>query len=214
MIAASAPAATAMIIEVLLNEVLCQIFEHLTVTWQIVCHSVCQRSGTTSCWPGGGWWWWYPTRIRFCFAREAAGEGHLEVLKWARSQGCPWVEETCASRRCCKCCNGWEAKAVPGMDGHVPMLLVEAIWKCWNGPEDKAVPGMSGHGPGQPMEAIWRCCSEPEAKAVPGMRHSMCQCSRRRCCKQTLLVERRRQQLPKVLFAALKVVFVVNFRHF
>ena len=27
---------------------------------------------------------------------EAAGGGHLEVLKWARSQGCPWDNNTCS----------------------------------------------------------------------------------------------------------------------
>jgi hypothetical protein len=26
----------------------------------------------------------------------AAMFGHLEVLKWARANGCPWDEETCA----------------------------------------------------------------------------------------------------------------------
>ena len=27
---------------------------------------------------------------------EAAKYGHLEVLKWARENGCPWDEVTCA----------------------------------------------------------------------------------------------------------------------
>ena len=26
---------------------------------------------------------------------RAAENGHLEVLKWARANGCPWNEETC-----------------------------------------------------------------------------------------------------------------------
>lgn len=26
---------------------------------------------------------------------EPAGGGHLDVLQWARSQDCPWDEETC-----------------------------------------------------------------------------------------------------------------------
>jgi hypothetical protein len=25
--------------------------------------------------------------------------GHLEVLKWARANGCPWDENTCGTRR-------------------------------------------------------------------------------------------------------------------
>ena len=28
---------------------------------------------------------------------SAAEHGHLEVLKWARSNGCPWNEKTCAN---------------------------------------------------------------------------------------------------------------------
>jgi hypothetical protein len=27
---------------------------------------------------------------------RAAKGGHLEMLKWARENGCPWNEETCA----------------------------------------------------------------------------------------------------------------------
>ncbi len=40
---------------------------------------------------------------------------------------------------------------------HVPMLLKEAIWRCCNGHEAKAVPGMSGPVPMLLTEAIWRC---------------------------------------------------------
>ncbi len=28
---------------------------------------------------------------------EAAGGGHLEILKWARANGCEWDSETCES---------------------------------------------------------------------------------------------------------------------
>ncbi len=77
-------------LEVLPNEILCQIFEHLNVMWRlVVCRHVCQR-------------WRHlllamPTkRDWFRFAHEAAGGGHLEVLKWAQSQGCPLDEWTCA----------------------------------------------------------------------------------------------------------------------
>ncbi len=31
------------------------------------------------------------------------------------------------------------------MRTHVPMLLLEAIWKCCNGHEAKVVPGMKRH---------------------------------------------------------------------
>ena len=39
----------------------------------------------------------YPsyTRIRVA-CREAAEEGHLECLKWARENGCPWIWDACA----------------------------------------------------------------------------------------------------------------------
>ena len=30
--------------------------------------------------------------------RAAAEEGHLEVLQWARENGCPWDEYTCECR--------------------------------------------------------------------------------------------------------------------
>ena len=28
----------------------------------------------------------------------AANRGHLEVLQWARANGCPWGEETCEAK--------------------------------------------------------------------------------------------------------------------
>ncbi len=40
-IVVTATAATSL--EVLPNEILCQIFEHLPVMWQLVCRHVCQR---------------------------------------------------------------------------------------------------------------------------------------------------------------------------
>ena len=35
-----------------------------------------------------------PLSMNESTCRSAAWEGHLEVLKWLRSQGCPWDEET------------------------------------------------------------------------------------------------------------------------
>ncbi len=69
-----------------------------------------------------------------------------------------------------RCLNGPEAKAAPGMGGHVPLLLVMAIWRWCNGREAKAVPGTSGLVPMLLMEAIWRSYSGRKAKVVPGMR--------------------------------------------
>ncbi|MDA9099060.1 hypothetical protein N9L76_09015 [bacterium] len=31
---------------------------------------------------------------------RAAREGHLEVLQWARANGCPWDEYTCGAAAC------------------------------------------------------------------------------------------------------------------
>ncbi len=58
-----------------------------------------------------------PWDKRTC-AYAAYDGGHLEILQWLRSQDCPRNER------------------------NVPMLLKEAIWRCCNGPEAKAVPGM------------------------------------------------------------------------
>ncbi len=75
-------------LEVLPNEILCQIFEHLGPKWRIVCRHVCQRWHHLLEMPTKKDW--------FRFVYEAAGGGHLEVLQWARSQGCPWDEWVCA----------------------------------------------------------------------------------------------------------------------
>ncbi len=39
-----------------------------------------------------------------------------------------------------RCCNGLEAKAVPGTGGHVLGLLLWADIKCWCGQSARAVP--------------------------------------------------------------------------
>ena len=36
-------------------------------------------------------------RRRYAVCTEAARDGHLEVLRWARARGCGWDEETCAA---------------------------------------------------------------------------------------------------------------------
>ncbi len=75
--------------DVLPNELLFQILtHHLPPLWHVICQSVCQQ--------------WrlillnskaQPTSL---FSTKHAHEGHLNVLQWARSQGCPWDEWTCA----------------------------------------------------------------------------------------------------------------------
>ncbi len=70
-----------------------------------------------------------------------------------------------------RCYNGHEARAVPGMRTHVPMLQVEAIWRSYNGLTVKAVPGMSGHVPVLPKEDLCQCCSwRPHGSVAMGQR--------------------------------------------
>lgn len=48
----------------------------------------------------------------------AAENGHLEVLKWARANGCPWYEFTCA---------------MAALDGHLKVLKWARANGCpWN----------------------------------------------------------------------------------
>ena len=73
----------------------------------------------------------------------AAGEGHLEVLKWAREQqGCKWDLQSCSPVH-----SQWTHKNSIAFGGHLAifiplrmeglsiqpqqrMLLNEAIWRC------------------------------------------------------------------------------------
>ena len=32
---------------------------------------------------------------------DAAKGGHLEMLQWARANGCPWIEQTCENAELC-----------------------------------------------------------------------------------------------------------------
>merc|ERR1711934_1185224 len=71
----------------------------------------------------------------------AAGEGHLDVLKWLRSEGCPWNVGACNSAageghlECLKWLRSegcpWDARACAGaaLDGHLDVLQ----WAIDNG---------------------------------------------------------------------------------
>ena len=50
------------------------------------------RAGAWRCCNGRG-----STTARGMKRREAAQGGHLQVLRWAREQGCPWDFTTCLS---------------------------------------------------------------------------------------------------------------------
>ncbi len=81
--------------DLLPNELVLKILtKHLDPLWTAVCKSVCHR--------------W--NRLLAClvdreechkngckYAHSLALEGHLGVLQWARSQGCPWDADTCAN---------------------------------------------------------------------------------------------------------------------
>ncbi len=71
------------------NELLVDILLHLPPIWYLVCKSVCQRwrlllaiSPSLSSYSSE-------------FVANLAFRGHLQVLQWARSQGCPWDARTC-----------------------------------------------------------------------------------------------------------------------
>ncbi len=74
------------------NELLTEILlRQLDPMWHIVCKSVCRlwrlllaQNPSSS----------HPTATEY--ATTLARGGHLNVLQWARSQGCPWDKWTCA----------------------------------------------------------------------------------------------------------------------
>ena len=56
-------------------------------------------------------------RLTLLFMRQAAENGHLEVLRWLRENGCPWDFTTCSSA---------------AKNGHLEVLQ----WACENGCPD------------------------------------------------------------------------------
>lgn len=78
----------------------------------------------------------------------AAGEGHIEVLKWLSENGCPWDEDTCTQAISANqfeilrwarengypwdedSCGSWQDRmGVPGLRILVQMLPIQDIWK-------------------------------------------------------------------------------------
>ncbi len=77
--------------DMLPNELLDNILvQHLDPLWHLVCKSVCQRWRFLLLKQGGT-----PFFTASYFAAKLAREGHLKVIQWARSQGCPWNSLTC-----------------------------------------------------------------------------------------------------------------------
>ncbi len=177
--------------EVLPNELLHHILSLLFPSaWLVLCKFVCSR-------------WRLLSPLSFpssAFATVAAEGGHLKVLQWARSQGCPWDGQTCAMAargghlevlqwlRTQGCpWNEWTGKNA-ACRGHLKMLKWARSQGCpWDETTcDQAARG--GHlevlqwvrSQGCPWSSM-TCksaaegghlgsCNGPEAKAVPGMR--------------------------------------------
>ena len=59
--------------------------------------------------------WTFVPKDNFC--ADAAAEGHLNVLRWARENGCPWDERTCK---------------LAAEEGHLEVFN----WACANGCPD------------------------------------------------------------------------------
>ena len=74
--------------------------------------------------------------------------GHLEVLQWARENGCPWDEETCSAR------------------------LREATWRCFSGRVRTGARGTRRRANTRRGEATWRCCSGRVRTGARGTRRT------------------------------------------
>jgi hypothetical protein len=97
----------------------------------------------------------------------AVWNGHLELLQWLRSQGCPWDDRTCSYAAL----NGHlnEARAIPGWDsytssrsasrGHLNVLQCAKSQGC---PCDRKMFLQQ-----LLLKVNWMCCSGPGARAVP-----------------------------------------------
>jgi hypothetical protein len=73
--------------------------------------------------------------------------GNLEMLQWARANGCPWDEGTCAAAA-----RGGHLEVLKyagqtdarGMKGRARRPRGEVIWRYCNGPEQTDALGMLG----------------------------------------------------------------------
>src|SRR5690349_14049438 len=65
------------------------------------------------------------------------GGGYLEVLQWARANGCPWDERTCLNAAAdghLEVLSGHVPMDIHGTSTPVPGLLPAGISRCCNGP--------------------------------------------------------------------------------
>ena len=80
----------------------------------------------------------------------AATGGHLEVLQWARANGCPWddnyMQQMLLKEVIWRFCNGQGQMAVLGMKGHACSAAGRrSFGGACNGQGQMAVLGMNGH---------------------------------------------------------------------
>jgi hypothetical protein len=162
---------------------------------EIVSHSISQEEATWRCSSGHA-----PTAAPGTRPVYAARGGHLEVLQWARANGCPWDEWTCClpqqEEATWRCCSGHAPTAAPGTrdlcqcskrrpPGGAPVgtrqrlpLGRADLFQC----SRRRPPGGAPVGTRQRLplgretcamqqqEATWRCCSGHAPTAAPGTR--------------------------------------------
>merc|ERR1711934_692323 len=90
----------------------------------------------------------------------AASGGHLETLKWLRSEGCPWDEETCrsaAEHGHLEVLKWLRSEGCPWDEKACSGAAVGVTWRYCSGSGARAAPGMKAHALTQLSVVTWRC---------------------------------------------------------
>ena len=97
-------------------------------------------------------------------ATAAAKGGHLEVLQWARQNGCPWDSDTCAGDAAAKrgdleVLQWLRQNGCPwNQDVRLPRRR-EGTWRCCSGRIRTGAHGTKGRALPRRGKGTWRCCS-------------------------------------------------------
>ena len=114
----------------------------------------------------------------------AANGGHLEVLQWARANGCSVGRgylHACRERRPPGgAAVGARERLLRGTRGLAPMPRKAATWRCCSGRARTALRGTSGLAAMPRKAATWRCCSGRERTAAPWDEMDLPRCRERR----------------------------------
>ena len=105
--------------------------------------------------------------------RDAALGGHLEVLQWARANGCPWDEMTCtyaAKDGHLEVLQWARANGAPWDENTCAKPRKAATWRCCSGRARTALRGTRGLAAQPRKAATWRCCSGRARTAARGTR--------------------------------------------